>query len=175
GAAYSAICTWGSVDPLRKSCWTAAYISPASTVAAAATGNQIVNPRRKASALFENDLLCTFPEDSTAEHFQLISPLLDGGEMITRQGPGLAPEGREPIGKEDLGLADPTWIEQELPRSWIGRVILVFNPGIEVTQRHPGRLTTPARLAQLSAQRKELSHRLTGPRRGVLLQARREQ
>src|SRR5688572_29788732 len=94
--------------------------------------------------------------------------------MVAGEWSHLAGERRAAVGKEQLGLARATRMEQQIaPRRVAGRV-LAGDREVQIAQGNPGRLAPPAGLDQPMREWKE------GPKRGarqgrrLLLESRRE-
>src|SRR5262249_15311221 len=83
----------------------------------------------------------------------------------------LAPKERRAIRKEDLGLAHPSGVEQQLPRPRMARRVLITEAQVELAERYPRRLAAPPRLDQLCLERQHVLKRVTGLRRELRLEA----
>jgi hypothetical protein len=90
-----------------------------------------------------------FPEDAVAELHQPVEIAGQRDEMVARQLPHLRGEGDPAIGQQDLGLADPAGIEDDLPRGREARVVLVAHAEIRVAERNPHALARPADMHDL--------------------------
>src|SRR4029077_18092261 len=88
---------------------------------------------------------------------EVLAALVDRGEMVAGELAHLACEHGRAVGKENLRFADPAWVEEELARRRVARVVLVTDVEVEFAERDPGRLAAPPRLDDLRLQRK---HRL---------------
>src|SRR5206468_11339049 len=106
--------------------------------------------RRKA------DLRRAPPEDELAEVLQAVVALKDRGEVVARELPHLAPEMRRAGGKQDLGLAHPARVEEQLARPRMARGVLVAEAEVDLAERDPGRLAAPSRLDELRLQRQHV-------------------
>src|SRR6266568_3951609 len=118
----------------------------------------------------ERDLLRALPEDLSAQLPQALHALEDSREVVAGQLAHLAGEEGCAVWEQDLGLADAARVEQQVSGRGMARVVLIAEVEVERAERDPCRLTAPARLDQLGAQRQ---HRLEGracPRRGVALE-----
>src|SRR6267142_2666679 len=80
---------------------------------------------RPTSDGFESDVLRAFPQDELAD---------------------LAREDSRPVREQDLGLAEPAWVKQELAWRRVARVVLVAEIQGELAERNPGGLAAPTRL-----------------------------
>src|SRR5260370_10422892 len=94
--------------------------------------------------------------------------------MIAGQLAGLAREHRRAIGKQDLGLADAAWVEQQVSRRRVARVVLVAEVEVEVTERNPTCLAAPAGLDQLAFEGQQLTEGGAALRRALGLEASHE-
>ena len=131
-------------------------------------------PVTSADKLLEGDLLGALPEDEMAELAEVFDALVDGGEMVARQLAHLAAEHARPVGKQDLGLADPAGIQKKVAGRRIAGVVLVAEVEVQLPERDPRRLAAPASLDDLRLQGQhggELGARL---RRELGLEARHE-
>src|SRR5258708_12966303 len=102
------------------------------------------NGRRsvRGSGLTEDDLLSALVENAPTELGQQLVTMVDGREVVTGERPRLAGEAGRAVRKEDLRLADPAGVEQQLTRRRVAGVVLQAKPGPEVAQRHPRTFTT---------------------------------
>src|SRR6266581_3822367 len=126
--------------------------------------------RRRSSDRVKADLLRPSPQHELAEVFQPVVAVVDRGEVVARELAHLAPENRRAVGKEDLGLADASRVEQQLPRRGMAGVVLVTEPEVELAERDPGRLAAPARLDELGLEREHVLEGVARLRRRLGLQ-----
>src|SRR5690349_9625726 len=78
-------------------------------------------PVTSAGKLREGDLLGALPEHEVSELAQVLDPFVDGGEVVAGQLAHLAAEHARPVGKQDLSLADPAGIKQQVARRRVAR------------------------------------------------------
>ena len=86
----------------------------------------------------------------------------------------LAREHRRAERKQDLGLAQAAWVQQELARRWIAGLVLVAELEVEVAERDPACLAAPAGLDELGLERQHRAEPGAGFRRPLCLQAGRK-
>src|SRR5690348_5141609 len=112
--------------------------------------------RRRSSDGAEADLLRPTPEHELAEVLQAVVALVDRGEVVAGELAHLAAEQRRPVREQDLGLAHPARVEQQLSGTWVAGGVLIAEAKVELAERDPGRLAAPARLDELSVERKHV-------------------
>jgi hypothetical protein len=122
-------------------------------------------------ALLDAEVLGAFPDDEATDLGEKLAIVLDRGEVVAGQRPDPAGEARRAVGKEDLRLAHPSRVEEELARRRIRVVVLVPDGYVEVAEGNPGGLAAPARLQELAVERKQAEKGLAGARRGSALEA----
>src|SRR5206468_13072802 len=123
------------------------------------------SPRRRPRPrllLLEDNILGAFPHHNPAKFPKLLPALYDRQKVVPSQLAHLAGEHRIPVGEQDLGLAVPARIEQYLAGRWTVGVILESYADLEVAERDPGSLSTPARLNDLVPERQQPLKRGTG-------------
>jgi hypothetical protein len=81
------------------------------------------------------DGLCAVRQGQFAESTEPIEPVDDGQKMIAGQLADLAGETDRAIGDQDLGLADPAGVEDDLARRRIARCIPGANAELEAAAR----------------------------------------
>src|SRR6266850_3438552 len=101
---------------------------------------------RPTSDGFEGDVLRAFPQDELAERRKLLHAVVDGREMVAHELAHLAREDSRPVREQDLGLAEPARVKQELAWRRVPRVVLVAEIQGELAERNPAGLAAPARL-----------------------------
>ena len=79
----------------------------------------------------ENDWLRSEPQHPPTQLGQLFAALHDGQDVVSAERSGLAGEDGLPVGNQDLGLADPTGIKQDLPRLRDLRIVLGADADLE--------------------------------------------
>src|SRR5207302_6247984 len=114
------------------------------------------------------------PEHQRPELAQLVGALDDRCEVVARQHSRLARELRWPVWQEDLHLADPAGVEQQLPRPRIAGRVLRPDPYVELAERDPAGLAAPAGMDQFALEWKQPPERGDRLRRRALLEARLE-
>ena len=75
------------------------------------------------------------------------------------------------VAEQDLGLADPAWIQQDLPGSGIAGVIFRRQPKVEIAERDPAGLAAPADVDDALAIRQQGAEFGTRARRVGVLEA----
>lgn len=98
----------------------------------------------------ELDVLGSLPEHEFAEFGQVLPALHDGDEVVPGKVTHLAGEGRASVGEEDLRLTFSAWIEEDVPTGGMDGVVLEGDTRLQITQRNPDRLTTPADVYHLA-------------------------
>src|SRR5713101_60183 len=88
-----------------------------------------------------------------AELAQVLSALVDGGEVVAGQLAHLAAEDTGSVGKQNLSLADPARIQKKVAGRRVARVVLVAEVEIHLAERDPGCLAAPASLDDLRLER----------------------
>src|SRR5688572_3493797 len=110
------------------------------------------------------DVLCAFPEDEAPELGKLVEAFDDRQERIPLQRAVLAGETGPAVGEEDLGLADPAGIEEQLAGLRLRDRILEADPELEVAEGDPARLAAPPGVDELLAIGEQLEERGAGLR-----------
>src|SRR5947209_18137529 len=90
--------------------------------------------------------------------------------MISRKLSHLAGKVHAAIGEENLGLADPARIEDDLPRRRIAGVVFVTDAEVEIAERDPDPLAAPAHVQDLALERQVLGKCRAGLRRRFSLE-----
>src|SRR5579871_6846567 len=122
------------------------------------------------SGPLEHHLLRAFPQYFRAELAQFLLAFDDRQKMIARELPHLACEAARAVREDDLGLAIAAGIEQDVADRRMARVILEADRDavvleLELAERHPAALATPAHVDQLLPVRQQLQKRGHGLRR----------
>src|SRR5690349_13414246 len=94
----------------------------------------------------EENILRPLPEGHLAECGKLIPAFGDGEEMVAGELAHLAGKTHAAICQENLGVAVPAGIKDDLARCGKARVVLVAEAEIEVAQWDPTRLAAPAHM-----------------------------
>src|ERR1700730_5737442 len=113
----------------------------------------------------ENNLLRTMPEDMLAQRAQLLAPFRDGEKMIARKLTDLAGKANAAVGNENLGLAQPAGVQEDLAGSRIAGLIFIRQAKIEGAERNPAGFPAPSHVDDALAigqQRFELGACLRG-------------
>src|SRR5258708_27369413 len=97
-----------------------------------------------------------FPENFFAEFAQVLAALSNRQEVIASDLTQFAGETGRAIGEEDLRLAIPTRIEQNLTGGRMAGVILKCYAGLPVAQGNPGGFAAPARVDEFVVERQQL-------------------
>src|SRR5690242_19018877 len=118
-----------------------------------------------AGKLCEGNLLGALPEHEVSELAKMLGAFVDGGEVVAGQLAHLASENAGPVRNQDLSLADPARIHQEVAGRRVARVVLVAEVEIQLAERDPGRLAAPTGLDDLRLQRQHGFEFRAAPRR----------
>src|SRR5262249_17296933 len=94
--------------------------------------------------LAEGDRLGALPERQAAELGELLPALEDRREVVARERTGLRCECTVAVREEQLRLADPAGIEQELARGRGAGRVLCADAELAVAPGNPVRLAAPA-------------------------------
>src|SRR3954466_3069270 len=94
--------------------------------------------------------------------------------MVAGEEPGLARERGRAVREQDLGLADPARIEEQLAGRRVARRVLGAEADVEGAERDPARLAAPARVDDPALQRQQPPERVPRRRRELLLEPRDE-
>src|ERR1051325_1977243 len=121
------------------------------------------------SGPLENDRLRPLPKGHFAPRPQLLQPLDHSEKMVAGERADLARKPRCAIGEQNLGLADPAGVEQDLSRRGVARRILVTDAEVEIAERDPAGLPAPAYMNDaLAVGQHCLESLATARRRGAL-------
>src|SRR3990167_1523691 len=112
------------------------------------------------------------PEAELAEIGERLAALGDCQEVVAGELADLARETDAAIGDEDLGLADPARIDDDLAGRRIAGVVLVFDAEVAVAEGDPAPLAAPADMDDPLAVGKEFLEGRAGFRRPLLLEPR---
>src|ERR1700754_3480834 len=105
----------------------------------------------------EQDVEGAFPKDVFAERAQLVGAVDDRQEVVARQLPDDRGELRAPVREENLGLAQPAGVPEDLARGGVRRGVLrlAVEADVEVAERDPRGLAAPAGVDALRAEREQ--------------------
>src|SRR5215211_3242586 len=85
----------------------------------------------------EDHVLGALPQHRPAQIAELLCALGDRQEMVPGQLSDDAGEAGSAVREQDLGLAEPARVEQDLAGRRVARVVLEPEPGLEVPERYP--------------------------------------
>src|SRR3954453_9509580 len=94
--------------------------------------------------------------------------------MVAGEEPGLARERGRAVGEQDLRLADPARIEEQLAGRRVARRVLGPEGDVAAAERDPARFAAPARVDDPALQRQQAPERGHRRRRELLLELRDE-
>jgi hypothetical protein len=106
-----------------------------------------------ASRPLEPDLLRAFPKRHLAELGQILQPRCDRDEVVAGELAHFAGEMHAAISEQDLSLADPAGIKNDLTRRRIGCMVLVPDFEIHVAERDPHAFAAPADMDDVALER----------------------
>src|SRR5919112_2576354 len=102
------------------------------------------NWRAGTLAVVEDEVPGALPEGHLSEGPEVLEAGRYGQEMVAGKLAEFAGEAGGAVGEEDLRLRVAPWVEKYLPRGGVARGVLETDPEVEVSQRDPTRLPTPA-------------------------------
>src|SRR5439155_18887745 len=114
------------------------------------------------------------PQHHLAERAEMIEPVDDRQEMVAGELTDLAGETYRAIGEQNLGLADPAGMQDDLARRRITRSVFISEAEVERAERDPARLAAPAHMDQALAIRQQALEAGAGLRRCGTFKARAE-
>ena len=107
-------------------------------------------------------LLRAFPEHAAPELAQVLVPLDDRREVVSRERARLARERDVAVGEQELGLADAARVEDQLAGARVARRVLGADSDVEVAHRDPAALARPAHVDDLRVERQHPPERCDG-------------
>src|ERR1700730_2142013 len=85
--------------------------------------------------------------------------------MISSERTDLARERHAAIGEQDLGFADPAWIQDDVAGRGMARMVLIPETEIELAERNPAPFAAPADMDDLRLVRQQARELRAGSRR----------
>ncbi len=111
----------------------------------------------------ETNRLGTLPEELAPDLGEITTVINDRQEVVACQLAHPAGEEGASVWQQQLRLAEPRWVPEDLPRGWVARGILMGDAEIVVAEWNPAGLTTPACLDELPLKGKTGQERGDGP------------
>lgn len=111
---------------------------------------------------FHNNVLRTFPQCLAPKHVEVLEARRERDEMVGWKLAGFRRKMHVAVRQEDFRLAYAAWIQDDLAGSRIARAVFEADTKVQVVQRNPYTLATPACVYDLASERHVPAKRLAG-------------
>src|SRR5262249_12316498 len=111
------------------------------------------------------DVLRALPEDTVPQRRQVLASAFHSREVIAGELAHLAGEDARTVREEDLRFADSARVEKELAGCGEAGVVFIGQVEVQVSERDPAGLTTPATVDEHCADREHGEEGCAGPGR----------